>query len=450
MSFPNNFLWGAATASYQIEGAYNSDGKGLSVWDTFCRKENAVWDNNSGNTACDHYNRYNEDVSIMKELGLMSYRFSISWPRVIPEGTGSVNSSGLDFYDRLINELLENNIEPFVTLFHWDYPDELYKKGGWLNSLSPDWFSEYTGVIVDKFSDRVKNWIPMNEPYCFVYLGHKLGYHAPGDKLSRKDISTIAHNVLLAHGKSVKTIRSRTKQGCSIGTAFCTSPSVPAADSEEDIEAARKYYLESPENNFCTNTWWMDPMFKGKYPQNVIEYLKGDGPDIKDGDMDIIYQPLDFFGVNIYFGDFIKAGKNGKPLKLNFKEGHEVTLMDWFVIPETMYWGPRFFYERYKKPVIITENGMSNMDWITEDGKVHDAQRISFLKRYLKQLKLACRDNIDIRGYFHWSLMDNFEWAEGYKQRFGLTYIDYSTKKRILKDSAYWYKEIIKTNGSGI
>ncbi len=450
MSFPKDFFWGAATSSYQIEGAYNIEGRGQSVWDTFCNKKNVVWNNQNGNTACSHYYQYKDDVSSMKNIGLNSYRLSISWPRVIPEGIGKVNQKGLDFYDKLVDELIDSGIEPFITLFHWDYPYELYAKGGWLNNDSPEWFFEYTKVIVDKLSDRVRNWITLNEPRCFVISGHEKGVHAPGDKLELKNISTIAHNALLAHGKAVQIIRSRSKQKCKIGFAPVGTVSVPATESKEDIKAARLFMFDTYENDLWHNSWWMDPVYLGKYPENGLEFLKDNSPAIKEGDMETISQPLDFFGITIYQAKKVKADEQGNPVVVPFEDGREITLMNWFVEPECLYWGPKFFYERYKTPIIIAENGMSNIDWVSTDGKVHDPQRINFLTRHLKELKRALEDNVDVSGYFHWSLMDNFEWAEGYKQRFGLIYIDYPSQKRILKDSAYWYKEVIKTNGNMI
>ena len=450
MKFPENFVWGAAAASYQIEGAAHEDGKGLSVWDMFTRQEGAVQNRDTGDIACNHYYRYKEDVQLMKEIGLQAYRLSISWPRVLPEGTGRVNEKGLDFYDRLIDELLENKIEPYITLFHWDYPYELYKKGGWLNPDSPEWFAEYTEVIVSKLSDRVKNWITINEPQVFVNLGHKDGVHAPGLKLGLDDLLQISHNVLLAHGKAAKVIRETSKQDVRIGMAPCDSPVFPAKNSIENIQAAREGTFSVEQKGLWAINWWMDPVFLGKYPEDGLKIYEKYLPEIKDEDFKIISEPIDFFGVNIYQGSCIKLDEKGQAVPARKKTGYPRNAYYWPITPEALYWGPRFYYERYGKPVIITENGMSNVDWVSLDGKVHDPQRIDFTNRYLKELQKAGADGVDIQGYFHWSLMDNFEWAQGYLERFGMIYVDFETGERIIKDSAYWYKKVIETNGEAL
>ncbi len=457
MSFPKDFIWGCATSSYQIEGAFNEDGKSLSVWDIFCRKENAIWNNQNANKACDHYHRYKEDVYSMKELGLKAYRFSISWPRVIPEGIGKVNTKGLDFYNKLVDELLKNGIEPFITLFHWDYPYELYCRGGWLNNDSPEWFIEYTKVIIDKLSDRVKNWITFNEPQCFVILGHRDGRHAPGDKLGIRELARIGHNVLLSHGKAVQTIRNISKQPCKIGFAPVGETCIPASDNPDDLNATRNNMFKMYDTNLWNNSWWMDPVFFGKYPEEGLNLLEENQPLIKGGDMEIINQPIDFLGLNIYFATKIKASNNDIPEIVPFEDGHGITSYtsgdhglkkyEWYFTPEALFWGPKFFYERYKKPIIITENGYSGRDWIFIDGKVHDTYRIDYLTCYLQQLYKAYKNGVDIRGYFQWSLIDNFEWDSGYMHRFGLVYVDYKTQNRIIKDSGYWYKKLIETNG---
>jgi len=448
MVFPKGFLWGASTAAYQIEGAYNEDGKGLSVWDMFCREEGVVWNSQTGDIACNHYHRYKEDVFLMKEIGLNAYRFSVSWPRVVPAGPGTVNAKGLDFYDKLVDQLLAAGIEPIVTLFHWDFPYELYCRGGWLNGESPEWFAQYAKVIAERLSDRVSYWITLNEPQCFVGSGHSVGDHAPGDKLGFAQILRIAHNVLLAHGLAVQTLRVFSKKQCKIGFAPAATVKIPATDRTEDIEAARKDMFSITAKNLGNNTWWMDPVFKGKYPEDGLKLFEGFLPPISDKDMNIICQPLDFFGMNTYSGSRVSADYDGKPKSVPLPDGFPITRFFWPVVPESLYWGPKFFQERYKLPVIITENGMSEADWIMLDGHVRDSYRIDFIQRYLLQLEKACSEGIDIRGYFHWSLMDNFEWAEGFKQRFGLIYVDYLTQKRTLKDSAYWYKKVISSNGA--
>jgi len=456
MDFPEDFFWGTATAAYQIEGAWNEDGKGLSVWDMFCRKEGTVWNNQSGDVACDHYHRYKEDVALLKQLGVKAYRFSISWPRVLPEGTGKVNAKGLGFYDRLVDELKEAGIEPFATLFHWDYPHELYCKGGWLNPESPEWFAEYAGKTAGKLGDRVKHWITLNEPQCFVIFGHGENRAAPGDMLGIDEIIRIKHHVLKSHGRGVEKIRSVAGKTAKIGLAPVGKISIPASGSAEDIEAAREAMFKSRRKDLWCNSWWMDPVYMGAYPEDFLELHEKRLPSGWQKDMPVISKPLDFFGINIYNGS--NAGKRTRKeetvdnpvVPAEIPLNTPLTSFGWPVMPEALYWGPRFFYERYGLPVIVTENGMSNPDWVSTDGKVHDPQRIDFVRKHLLQFSRAYMDGVDIKGYFLWSLLDNFEWGEGFKQRFGITYVDYTTQQRILKDSAHFYGKVIATNGGAL
>ncbi|NET39393.1 MAG: beta-glucosidase [Cyanothece sp. SIO1E1] len=448
MSFPESFVWGAAAASYQIEGGAYADGKGLSVWDMMCRQPGKIWSGNTGDVACDHYHRYQEDAQLMGEIGLQAYRLSISWPRVIPEGVGRVNEQGLAFYDQLVDCLLANGVQPWITLFHWDYPYALYCRGGWLNRDSSDWFAEYAAVIVDKLSDRVSHWMTLNEPQCFIGLGHQSGEHAPGLKLGFADVLLAIHHSLLAHGKAVQVIRSRAKSTPVIGAAPVGVATIPATNRAEDIAAARACMFSVSGKNCWNNTWFVDPMVLGEYPQDGMTLFKAEMPKILTGDMETICQPLDFYGVNIYHGQTIRAKSGGGYAAVPSADGPALTTMDWKVTPDALYWGPRFLYERYQLPIVVTENGMANCDWIHVDGKVHDPQRIDLLTRYLRAYERAINDGVTARGYFLWSVMDNFEWAFGYKQRFGLVYIDYSNQKRVLKDSAYWYKSVITSNGA--
>jgi beta-glucosidase len=451
MAFPKDFIWGAAAAAYQVEGAAGEDGRGLSVWDMFCRIPGRVWEGNTGDVASDHYHHLQEDVDLMKEIGLHAYRFSIAWPRIMPEGAGTVNLKGLGFYDRLVDALLAANIVPFVTLFHWDYPHELYCKGGWLNPDSPNWFTDYTRVVVERLSDRVTHWMTLNEPQCFIGLGLQTGLHAPGDKLGLAELLRASHHTLLAHGKAVQVIRAFAKTAPVIGFAPASSVFMPATESTHDIDAARFRTFDSSTGPVMTNAWWMDPVYLGHYPEAGLRQFEGLMPPIRPDDMQTIHQPLDFFGINIYQGTFVEAASGepaGKEVALPIGRG--LTTYGWSITPSALYWGPRFFCERYQKPVFITENGMASMDWVALDGKVHDPQRVDFLARYLRDLARACDDGVDVRGYFHWSIMDNFEWNEGYKQRFGLIYVDYPSGRRVLKDSALWYKHVIATNGASI
>jgi beta-glucosidase len=402
--------------------------------------------------ACDHYHRYQEDVAIMKEIGLHACRLSISWPRVIPNGTGAVNQKGLDFYNRLVDELLGAGITPWVTLFHWDYPYELYCRGGWLNPYSSDWFADYTAIIADALSDRVVHWMTLNEPACFIGVALQDGRHAPGDRLSFGLVLRAAHNALLAHGKSVLTLRARAKRPAQISLAHTGPVTVPASDQPADVEAARlaMFTILPTGRHMWNDSWWLDPIFFGRYPEDGWQAFGADVPPVKDGDLQTISQPLDFLGVNIYHGRTVGVGPDGKPALMPFPVGAPLTAYKWNVTPDALYWGPRYLYERYKSPIVITENGLSGMDWISLDGRVHDPGRIDFTRRYLLAYERAIADGVDGRGYFHWSIMDNFEWTEGYKERFGMVYVDFPTQRRILKDSAYWYQQVITTNGASL
>lgn len=447
--FPSDFVWGAATSSYQIEGAVTEDGKGAHIWDIFTREEGRIFENHTGEIACDHYHRFKDDVKLMKEIGIRAYRFSIDWSRVLPNGFGTVNEKGIAFYNALIDELLKNNIEPYVTLYHWELPYELYKKGGWLNPQIVEWFGDYARLVAERFSDRVKNFFTLNEPQCFIGLGFLTGDHAPGVQAPLRDTFEMAHNALKAHGRAVQMLRAYGKQKLCIGYAPTASMCYPATESAQDIEAARTalFSLPADKQNWTWNvSWWSDPVFFGHYPEEGLVKYEKYLPKITNEDMKLISQPIDMYGQNIYNGQCVRMGKDGKPEFLKRYEGFPKTAIDWPVTPECLNWGPRFLYERYQTPIYITENGLSCHDVVSLDGKVHDPNRIDFLARYLGELKKAATA-ADIRGYFHWSLMDNFEWSKGYSERFGLIYVDYRTQQRIMKDSAYWYRDYIKNNG---
>jgi beta-glucosidase len=453
MSFKRDFIWGAAAASYQIEGAWNEDGKGMSTWDHLTEKPGAVYQGHTGKVACDHYHRYKEDIQLMKEMGLKSYRFSISWPRIFPDGTGEVNEAGLNFYSDLVDELIANGIMPFPTLFHWDFPYELHLKGGWLNRDSSDWFAEYTKVVVERLSDRVDHWFTLNEPQVFVGHGHATGEHAPGLKLQKRDIIRIIHNVLMAHGKSVKTIRKYSKMDSKVGMAPVCNVFIPTDETPQSIKVAEEAMFSNKNGEHFSgwsNTWWLDPVYFGKYPTDGLDQAEQYLPSTWKDDLEIISQPVDFLGNNHYSGSYIKANKDGKPEHQKPEVGEALTGFNWSITPEGLYWGPKFLTQRYKSPIIITENGLSNRDWVSLDGKVHDPQRIDFTHRYLREYKKAAADGVDIIGYFHWSVMDNFEWAFGYRERFGLIHIDFNTQKRTIKDSGFWYKTVIESNGDNI
>lgn len=449
-TFPDDFIWGAATSAYQVEGAWNEDGKGPSIWDMFTRKEGAIWRGHHGRVACDHYNRYESDVALMAQLGLKAYRFSTSWSRVLPDGVGKVNKKGLGFYDRLVDTLLEHKIEPWVTLFHWDLPYTLFLRGGWLNPHIPEWFAEYTGVIVDQLSDRVKHWVTVNEPQCFIGLGYETGEHAPGMQMQMREVLLAGHHMLLAHGRAVQTIREKAKSEPFIGWSPAGPVYCPATSSMEDIKAAREATSAVYKEGVWNNRWWGDPVVLGAYPEEGLRVYGKEAPKAKQSDFDIISQPIDFYGCNIFQGVPVTTGPDGKPVVAEKAPGQPLSLYEWHQAPDCLYWGPRLLSEMYKLPLIITENGLSIGDQMNRDGRVHDANRIDFLIGYILALKKAVNEGIDVRGYFHWSFMDNFEWQEGYKHRFGLVYVDYETQERTLKDSAFWYQELIASNGESL
>ena len=449
MGFAKDFVWGAATSSYQIEGTGRDSGKGQNIWDVFTKEPGRVYEGHTGDIACDHYHRFREDVAYMKELGLKGYRFSIDWSRVLPEGTGKVNEKGIDFYNALIDELLEQGIEPYITLYHWELPYEIYKRGGWMNPEIVEWFGQYARLLSERFSDRVKYFFTLNEPQCFVGLGFLQGCHAPGVKAPLRDTFEMAHNALKAHGRAVQMLRAYGKQNVQIGYAPTSGMCYPEKETPKDIEAARKALFALPDDlsNWTWNvSWWSDPVILGKYPEEGMKKYEKYLPVITDEDMKLISQPIDFYGQNIYNGRCIRMGTDGRPEEVRRPAGFPKTATNWPVTPEALYWGPKFLYERYRKPIYITENGMACHDTVSQDGKVHDPNRIDFLARYLKNLKRAAEE-IDIRGYFQWSLMDNFEWDKGYAERFGIIYVDFGTQERIWKDSAYWYRDLIRRNG---
>ncbi|MCX8058488.1 MAG: GH1 family beta-glucosidase [Spirochaetes bacterium] len=453
ITFPDKFIWGTATASYQIEGAWNEDGKGLSIWDVFAHNPSNIADGSNGDIACDHYHRYEEDIDIMDKLHYDAYRFSISWPRIFPQGKGQINEKGVDFYDRLIDLLLKKGIKPFVTIFHWDLPFELQKNGGFLDRNISDYFADYVSFLIKKFGDRVEYWITLNEPYIFSVLGHFTGEHAPGIKsLPSFFIST--HNLLLSHGKGViaaKSINNKIK----IGITNNNSPIVHIKEilgeelSLKDIKA-KKFA------NAIFNTMYLDPIFYGKYPSEVVSFIKLFNKKLCLGkDLEIISQKIDFLGVNNYSRTVIKTIKN--PLfKFKVEDpvgkdwAKDLTEMKWEIVPDAFYDILKFLWENYCKkaniPIFVTENGAAFDDKV-ENGKINDYRRIEYLKNYIKSMKKLMDEGGDIRGYFVWSFMDNFEWAHGKKKRFGLVYIDYETQNRIIKESGYWYSKLCKEHG---
>ena len=452
MSFPKNFLWGAASSAFQVEGGAEADGRGPSVWDMLERCPGAIANDQSASVACDHYHRFREDVALMKQIGLKAYRFSVSWSRVMPDGRGRVNEPGLAFYDALVDELLAAGIEPFCTLFHWDYPYELFCRGGWLNPDAPQWFADYTKVVVDRLGDRVKHWMTINEPQVFLKWVHGEGQNAAGYRHSMVDQLRASHHCLIAHGQAVRTIRASAKAKPMVGWAPCALMKLPRSESREDIELARRASFSVVNKDLWNNAWFYDPILNGHYPEDGLRLFGRDMVAIKPGDMDVIATDTDFIGVNIYWGDPVEPSSTAPGGFTNAKlpQGHAHTLLRWPVEPSSLYWGVKFMHERYDKPLYVTENGLSAHDWVHIDGRVHDAHRIDFTRRYLRGLHRAIEQGVDCRGYFHWSILDNFEWQQGYKERFGLVYVDYATQQRTLKDSAYWYKDVIAQNGANV
>ena len=452
--FKKGFLWGVGSAAFQVEGAANEDGKGPSNWDMHCKESGNISYGHSGDTACDQYHRYREDAALMKELGIKAYRFSISWPRIIPSGIGDTNPKGIEYYNSLITELIKNGIEPVITLFHWDLPAPLQEKGGFLNNEISDWFEYFAAVIADNFGDRVKYFITINEPQSFLG-GYFSTSHPPKEKHTMGEMAVAVHNVLLCHGKAARVIRERVTDA-KIGYAPCGSYFYPLDENnKKDIEAARELTF-APNRADINGTHWCisgysDPIYLGCYPEEYLEYYEKYLPAGWQEDLKIIHQPTDFCGMNIYTGSAVTTDSSGKPYAVPKKPGHDIAANIWgFVTPPAIKWGAIFNYERYKKPIIITENGFCNADVIFMDGKVHDPQRIDYTHRHLLQLKEATDAGVDVAGYFHWTFLDNMEWQAGYTQRFGLVHVDFETQKRTPKDSAYWYKAVIKANGENL
>ncbi|MGI6776911.1 MAG: GH1 family beta-glucosidase [Acetivibrionales bacterium] len=444
ISFPRNFIWGAATSAYQIEGAVNGGGRGVSIWDTFSHTPGKVFNGDTGDTACDHYNRYKQDVSLMKELGLKGYRFSIAWPRVFPEGRGKCNPKGLDFYKALVEELLKNNIEPVATLYHWDLPQIFQDMGGWLNSDTVEYFAEYSSVVFKELGDMVDLWITQNEPMSTAFLGNFTGDYAPG--LTDPAVAVqVSHNLLLSHAEVVRIYRQMNLKG-HIGIAFNFYPIHPASESPEDMKTAIRV-------DGVLNRWFADPLFKGKYPEDILEIFseKLGSPVIKPGDMELIAgNSVDFLGIN-YYSRLVVKGSQNDPL-LGYEqinpEGSSYTGIGWEIYPRGLYEILLRVRQDYGNiPMYITENGAAFRDDNLVSGIIDDTDRIEYLQGHLFELWKAIKNGIDIRGYYLWSLMDNFEWEYGYSQRFGIIHVDYKTLERTWKKSAHWYRDVICENG---
>lgn len=440
-AFPPGFLWGASTASYQIEGAWNADGKGESIWDRFSHAPGHVAKGDTGDVACDHYRRWKADLDLMRSLHLKAYRFSISWPRVMPEGRGKINAKGMDFYDRLVDALLERGIDPLVTLFHWDVPQALQDAGGWVNRRMIDWFTDYSVLCARRLGDRVKLWATLNEPNVFAYCGYHGGWHAPGVK-DPATARQVFHHEAVAHGRAVRAMRSARK-GLRLGVCPNLGMNYPfRAKRAGDRSAA----LEKWEDE----RWWLDPFFSAKYPERPWKAALKDGtaPRMLDGDLKEACAPLDFVGLNYYFSHLQKRLPSGKIVPI--LPGKERTDLGWPVHPEGLADALTLFTETYgRRPIYVTENGAAYFNEKPgRDGRVRDAERVKYIRRHASALRTALRRGVDVRGYFVWSLMDNFEWAHGYKPRFGMVHVDYRTLRRTVKDSGRFYAEVARTNGA--
>lgn len=443
-AFPDGFVWGTSCAAYQCEGAWDEDGKGPSIWDDFCHDtgKGHVYNDENGDVACDTYHRYADDIALMKNLGIKAYRFSINWPRVLPDGKGEINKAGLDYYDRLVDTLLENGIEPWVTLYHWELPSAIQKEGGWRSRAAAESLGELAGVIGKHFSGRVKNYMTVNEPQCSVLLGHATGEHAPGLILPNEELVKCMYHLMMAHGMAAKALR---ENACDVkvGAALCGRLCYPEDDSEAAREAAYRasFHLSEDDWMLTFNSFLDGVMFHG-YPDGAPEFFKSFMDSVPQGDWELMEKP-DFLGVNVYSGWMTDISGN----RVVHYPGFPMTAFKWLVTPEVMHYGIANLYKRYGLPIYITENGQSCNDRIFLDGGVHDPERIDFLRRYLRELKKAIDEGVPVKGYMHWSFLDNFEWSKGYSERFGLVFVDYPTQRRIPKDSAMWYSDVINTNG---
>ncbi|GAA1910510.1 GH1 family beta-glucosidase [Streptomyces sodiiphilus] len=458
--FPRDFFFGAATAAYQIEGAHDADGRGPSIWDTYCRTPGKVAGGHSGDVACDHYHRYPEDVALLRDLGVDSYRFSIAWPRIQPTGRGPANAAGLDFYDRLVDTLLAAGISPAATLYHWDLPQALETPDGsagpegWRIRETARRFADYTALVAGRLGDRVERWITLNEPFCTAFVGHAVGRHAPGTREGRGALA-VAHHLLLGHGLAVAALRAAGAR--QVGITLNPDRLLAASDSPADLAALRR--AETLHNEV-----WLDPLFAGRYPKGERETWGplADGPWRREGDLAVIGARLDFTGVNYYRPITVSAAPHEEAdpeartavdigVRESWQEDVRRTTMGWPVVPHALTDLLVDLDRRYPSmpPVIITENGSAEPDTVAADGRVHDTDRVTYLRDHLRALADAIDAGVDVRGYYVWSLLDNFEWAFGYDRRFGIVRVDYDTLERLPKDSYHWYRDFLATHRAG-
>ncbi len=449
LTFPEGFLWGVATSAQQIEGSRHVDGRGDSIWDTFASISGKIDDGSNPWRACDHYKRWQEDLELMKQLGIGAYRFSVSWPRIFPGGRGEVNPAGLDFYDTLVDRLLEAGVVPFLTLNHWDLPQVLQDEGGWPERGTVEAFTEYAAAVAGRLGDRVRHWTTHNEPWCVATLGYEEGPHAPGHK-NPEEALRAAHHLLLSHGRATAEIR-RIVPAAEAGIVLNLSPAWPATDTEGDVDAARWF------DGFF-NRWYLDPIFKGEYPEDAIAdrisrgHLPGaELPFLREGDLEEISTPIDYLGVNYYSRTMLRADSDGNPVGIPAVPKEELDEMGWEVFPPGLYDTLQRVHRDYGPPAIyITENGTALPDEPDDEGVVRDGRRIDYMRLHLAEAHRALQSGVPLKGYFAWTLLDNFEWGNGYSKRFGLFRVDFKTGKRTAKESARWYCDTITANGVNI
>ncbi len=440
LRFPTGFLWGCATAAYQIEGATNEDGREPSIWDTFSHTPGRTFQGDTGDVADDSYHLYKEDVRLLKNLGVTGYRFSVSWSRIFPKGTGKPNEKGLSYYDRVVDELLKSNIAPYVTLFHWDLPEAL--PDGWQSRSTSHAFADYAAYVSRRFSDRVRHFFTTNEFVCFTDLGYKTGKFAPGLKLPDAHVNQIRHHAILGHGLAVQAIRATARSGTQIGLAENATVYVPVIETHEHIEAARRATREG-------NAPFLTAVLEGKYTDGYLERAGANAPKVEAGDMKAIGSRLDFVGLNVYTPEYVRASASPAGYSVERRQASYPRMAsDWLYIgPEVIYWAIRNVSDIWKAPALyITENGCSADDVVTADGRIEDTDRVMYLRNHLTHLHRAASEGYPIKGYFLWSLLDNYEWADGYSKRFGVHYVDFKTQKRTPKLSAEWYREVISRN----
>lgn len=443
--FPANFRWGTATSAYQVEGAAHEDGRGPSIWDTFAATPGRIRDGSNASVSVDHYHRYKEDVALMKSLGVRAYRFSIAWPRVFPEGTGAANPRGLDFYHRLVDELLAQGIEPYATLYHWDLPQALQERGGWQARDTAQAFADYAGHVAARMSDKIGHFFTTNEILTFVEHGHQKGIFAPGLKLPLAQLNQVRHHAVLGHGLAVQAVRARARPGTKVGPAENIVGALPAVETEENIRAAEIATRE-------LNAAYLTVMLEGRYTDAYLAKAGADAPRFTPADLEAIASPVDFVGLNVYGpGAYVLASEAAPgftTVKFPPSFPHMASPSPWLAIgPEALYWAPRQVAKLWNvKDIFITENGAPASDQPAADGTVYDVDRVMFLRNCLSQLQRATAEGVPVRGYFLWSLLDNFEWADGYATRFGLAHVDYATLRRTPKLSASFYREVIARN----